>query len=75
VGSIPSGATVTIVGRNASSTWVFIEYADVRGWVATWIFTINGDLSSVPVLQSQDKSVSEYWPDVHDPAAMWTLAV
>jgi len=58
IGSVPSGATVSILGKNVSGTWVFIEYAGVRGWAATWVFTITGDLSTVPVLQSQIGSAS-----------------
>jgi len=75
VGSIPSGATVAIVGRDAAGAWVFIQYGDVQGWVATWVFTLNGDLNSVPVLQSQDKAVSAAWPDPGRDLPDWNPAM
>jgi uncharacterized protein YraI len=33
IGWIPSGKTVSILGRNGSGQWVFVEYGAKRGWL------------------------------------------
>ncbi len=49
VGYLPGGATVPVLGRNGDSSWVFIDRNGTKGWVAAWLCSISGDLSSVPV--------------------------
>lgn len=49
LGTAPYGAVIPVLGRNADSSWIFIEYQGIRGWIAAWLCTISGDLNSVPV--------------------------
>lgn len=50
VGSIDTGATVPVLGKNAAGDWLYVESAGVRGWAATFLFTVQGDLNTVPVV-------------------------
>lgn len=56
LGGLPGGTTVPVLGRNYARTWLFIEYNGLRGWVATWLCSINGDLASVPVTNESGSS-------------------
>lgn len=48
IGALAPGACITISGRNADSTWVYMETTDgFTGWVAVFLLTIDGDLSRV----------------------------
>ncbi|MBN1310290.1 MAG: matrixin family metalloprotease [Anaerolineae bacterium] len=49
-GRIPYDATVPVLGRNADSSWLYIEYYGQRGWSAAFLFTVAGDLSALPVV-------------------------
>jgi hypothetical protein len=50
IGGLAPGACITILERNADSSWVYIETADnFTGWVAAWLLTVEGDLSQVSV--------------------------
>jgi N-acetylmuramoyl-L-alanine amidase len=51
VGAVDSGLTVTLLARTGTSQWIYIEYQGMRGWVATWLLQITGDVSTLPVLQ------------------------
>ncbi len=46
----PTGTVLTVVGRNADSTWLNITINGTQGWVAAWYTNISGDLNSVPVI-------------------------
>lgn len=52
VGTLPVDSTAPILGRNAASDWVYIEYEGIRGWVAAWLGTVNGDLNVIPVVNN-----------------------
>jgi uncharacterized protein YraI len=52
VGTLPMGYSALVLGRNAASDWVFIEYGGIHGWVAVWLGTINGDLNVIPVVDN-----------------------
>ncbi len=49
LGTVPAGVTLPVLGRDAGSNWILIEYQGTRGWIAAWYCTISGDLSSVPL--------------------------
>ncbi len=49
VGYLPYGTSVPVLGRNNGSTWLLVEYAGSRGWVAAWLVSINGNLRTIPV--------------------------
>jgi len=50
IGALAADACMTIMGRSAESSWVYIATADnFTGWVAAWLLTIEGDLSKVAV--------------------------
>jgi uncharacterized protein YraI len=50
VGTIPYNTTVNVLGRNSASDWLYVDYIGQQGWVAAWLFTVQGDLNSVPVV-------------------------
>lgn len=50
VGRVPVNTLVPVVGRNEDSSWLFIDNAGTRGWVASHLFTVSGDLNTVPVV-------------------------
>ncbi len=53
LGQIASGQTVAITGRNETSTWLQIAYAespDGRGWVAALYLRLGDDLADLPFL-------------------------
>lgn len=52
VGTLPADSTAPVLGRNAASDWVYIEHEGIRGWVAVWLGTINGDLNVIPVVNN-----------------------
>lgn len=48
---LPANTTVPLKGRNAATSWLYVEYAPGSlGWLAAWLVTANGDLSGVPVV-------------------------
>ncbi len=53
-GTMKTGDTANIIGRNAESTWWFVENAQVRGWVidSAILDKVTGDTSKVPFAQS-----------------------
>lgn len=66
IGALAPGACITIFGRNADASWVYMATADsFTGWVAAWLLTIDGDLSQVAVRYDSD----------HNVAAMQTPAI
>jgi uncharacterized protein YraI len=50
-GNIPIGTTVAVLGKTADGTWIYVSHSGIQGWAATWLFTINGDLNQVPIIQ------------------------
>ena len=51
IGYVPDGETVSVLGRDAGGTqWIFINRNGVKGWIAGWLTTVNGDLNSVPLV-------------------------
>lgn len=49
-GGLPSGACLTILGRNEEASWVYIiSDDDWTGWVAVTTLTGIGDVSRIPV--------------------------
>jgi len=51
--TIPFNTALAVSGRNADSSWLRVEYEGQQGWVATRLFTIEGDIESVPVIQDE----------------------
>jgi uncharacterized protein YraI len=49
---VPTGVSVPVEGRNADSTWVYVNYNGTKGWMSKAYTTISGDLNSVPVTQA-----------------------
>jgi hypothetical protein len=55
VGSAPAGASAPVVGRNADSSWVQVEYPPGSGtfaWLYTQLLSVNGDLAPIAVAQA-----------------------
>lgn len=60
IGALAPGACITILERNADSTWVYMETADgFGGWVAAFLLAIDGDLSKVSVQSSDNDATTE----------------
>jgi hypothetical protein len=55
-GSLASGETVTVNGRNADSTWlrIVIPDSDSLGWVRADLVTTQGDMSTLAVVEADD---------------------
>ncbi|MBN1426916.1 MAG: matrixin family metalloprotease [Anaerolineae bacterium] len=54
ISRVMTGATVPVLSRNASSTWLYIEIDGIRGWSSAHLYEINGDLNTVPMMINQD---------------------
>jgi hypothetical protein len=64
-GALAPGACITILGRNADSSWVYMETADrFTGWVAAFLLTIDGDLSKVAEKNNNGESVTSQVPSI-----------
>ena len=52
--TLAGGARAAILGRNADASWLAIagpgNGSGPAGWIASWIVTVSGDMSRVPVL-------------------------
>jgi hypothetical protein len=46
---LPKGTVVPVVGRNADTTWLQVNYNGVTGWISRYYTTVQGDLGAVPV--------------------------
>lgn len=52
LGTIPRGALVSVVGRNANETWLQVTYppgSQLRGWVDITFIEVTGDISRLAV--------------------------
>lgn len=52
IGTIPSGAVVSIVGRNADEAWLQVTYpagSQLRGWVPAGSLKVSGDVSRLTI--------------------------
>ncbi len=53
IGGLASGTCFKIISRNSDSSWAYIVTSEnVNGWVASWLITVQGNLSSLPVTSS-----------------------
>ncbi len=50
VGKMPYGQSAPALGRNAESSWLYIDYNGTRGWVAIWLTNVTGHVSRLPVV-------------------------
>lgn len=67
VGIVPSGTTIPVLGKNAAGDWLYIDSNGMRGWVAGWYATVNGDLNTVPVV-ANDGSGAPGTPPANPPS-------
>jgi uncharacterized protein YgiM (DUF1202 family) len=58
LGQLPGGTKTLVLGRNTANSWLFVEYDGIRGWVARWLYRIEGDLANVP-LTNEDGNVAQ----------------
>ncbi|HEC24240.1 MAG TPA: hypothetical protein ENI95_15125 [Chloroflexi bacterium] len=49
IGRVPFNTRLPVLGRNASGSWLLIQYGGTRGWIAAWYARIYGNLNTVPV--------------------------
>jgi uncharacterized protein YraI/predicted Zn-dependent protease len=64
VGRIPVNTAVVVMGHNADSSWLFVSYFSTQGWAASHLFSIMGDLSTVPVVDANGNGVPPQSPTV-----------
>ena len=52
LGVIPIFTAAQIIGRNANSTWWYVEYAGIRGWISAWYAPIQADANilTIPII-------------------------
>lgn len=46
------GESASAIGRNDLSSWIFVEYQGVQGWVAAWLTLLSGDTNALPVMNA-----------------------
>lgn len=58
-GSLANGEAVTVNGRNAESTWlrIVIPETDSLGWVRADLATVQGDISTLAVVEADDLEI------------------
>ena len=52
VGQIPNGGSAQVIGRNSTSTWWYVRYGTLNGWVSQTFAPIQTDANvlSIPIL-------------------------
>ncbi len=50
---LPSGTSVTVIGRNSSSTWIRVQLADgQQGWIFARLLDLGVSMSSIPAVNA-----------------------
>jgi hypothetical protein len=49
IGSIPNSVVVPVIEREQDNLWIEVNYNGNTGWVARFLTTVTGDLSTVPL--------------------------
>lgn len=66
IGLLSNGRCSSITGRNANSSWVFVESQGINGWVFVGYLSVIGDLARVPItnnsipLNNTDQASNSY---------------
>jgi uncharacterized protein YraI len=60
--TIPVNTMVTAVARNSERTWLLVDYAGMRGWVAAWLVVASSDISRLPISTSPGGSTPNTTP-------------
>lgn len=56
--AVVRGATELIVlGHNPLQTWWYVQVGDIRGWIANSIVVVRGDLTDVPIVQTEGEII------------------
>ena len=48
IGLIRAHTTAQVLGKNAASNWLYVDYEGTKGWVAEWYANPSGSLAGVP---------------------------
>jgi uncharacterized protein YraI len=59
---LPFNTSATVTARSADSSWVFVKYGNVQGWVAAWLAILGGDINGLPVSSSSGSGVAPGTP-------------
>ncbi len=51
LGTLAFGTQVPVTGRVADGTWLAIPFNGTTGWIFTELAVLEGDLSTIPVLE------------------------
>lgn len=68
IGKVPENTTVDVLGRNGGSDWLFVDYSGIQGWSAGWLYAVNGDVASLPVLDGTGGATPPTEPPTQPPA-------
>ena len=49
IGTFYAGDAAPAIGRDLTKTWVVIDTDQMRGWVATWVVDVVGDVAQLPL--------------------------
>jgi hypothetical protein len=50
--TIANGTTFAALGRDETGEWVYVQNARYEGWLATFLLVANGDVMSLPVIET-----------------------
>lgn len=57
VAVVNGGTELIVLGRNANSSWWYVQVGDVRGWVNATLIVLRGDLTTVPVFNPEGEII------------------
>ena len=50
---VRGGDTLVALGRNASSTWWYVQVGELRGWIWNDLVRIRGNLTGIPIIVTE----------------------
>lgn len=62
IGTLKSGQSLEIIGRNTDSSWWQVSTANGLGWVAAWVSTASNADASIPVVETLLPPIPAFTP-------------
>jgi len=53
VAVVRGGTRLVVLGRNEARNWWYVQAGDVRGWIWNDIVVLRGDLTDVPIIETE----------------------
>jgi uncharacterized protein YraI len=59
IGELPAGSTVVLITRSGSggNAWVSFDFQGQRGWIASWLVQVNGDVNTLRDVQARTQGL------------------